>query len=229
MSLRDERNAPIPVPLRPRSAYARAANTTTSKTWATPHVTTPSSRCSATFRLATISKRRRLSLLGIWWSTSMDYQSIGCGSPSTRMTMTPPSCGRKLARLWNASFALVRRTTTGRWERLGRVDRARKSTTIVARTPSRPTAQSWSTVRAMTLSRSGTWYSCSSTGTPRASCIRYRNPVSTPAPGSSGLPWSCRGSRPTMRPISLCLSSTPWQSSWSVPTIPRTSSPPPTG
>ena len=54
----EKKNVPIIVRRPHKSAFARAASTTTWKMSVTPHVTTPSSRCSETFHSAIISRKK---------------------------------------------------------------------------------------------------------------------------------------------------------------------------
>ena len=75
---------------RRRNACARAASTTTSTMSATPRVTTPSLRCSATSRLATTSRNAPSS-----WAWNLVTKEFGvpgreaAESPSTSTTMKP--------------------------------------------------------------------------------------------------------------------------------------------
>jgi alanyl-tRNA synthetase len=55
---------------------------------------------------------------------------------------------------------------------------------------------------AIATSRSGTWCSCSSTGTRRACCIRFPSPRSIPAWAWSASPRCCSTCTPTMKSIS---------------------------
>jgi alanyl-tRNA synthetase len=81
------RSVPIAAPPRRRNACAPAASTTISTMSATPRAITPSSRCSAISRSATIS-RNAIELA--WTLVTKDY-----GLPKDKLTVTVYSRGRR--------------------------------------------------------------------------------------------------------------------------------------
>ena len=62
---------------------------------ATPRATTPSSRCSAISRSATISRSARSSLPGSSSPRNSGCRRTGCWSPSMSTTTRPSTCGRR--------------------------------------------------------------------------------------------------------------------------------------
>ena len=94
--LHRRREAPLPAARPPRrNACAPAASTTTSTMSATPRATTPSSRCWAISRSATISRNARSSSPGTCSPRTRPAQGQADWSPSIETTTRRSGCGRR--------------------------------------------------------------------------------------------------------------------------------------
>ncbi len=96
------------------------------------------------------------------------------GLPVDRLWFTVYTDDDEAAALWEqvgrrrtGSSGSAKRTTIGRWAKQGPVARARRSISTVAATRLRRDVRSWSMARVTTSSRSGIWFSCSTTAMPR--------------------------------------------------------------
>ena len=129
---------------RRRSVCAPAASTTISTKSARPRGITRSSRCSAIFRLAIISRKTRSSLPGSCWlmiearSGAAVVHGLRRRRRKCRLTKTPSGSGNRSARRANESCALAAKITSGRWARPAHVVHAARFITTWATIPDDP-------------------------------------------------------------------------------------------
>ena len=205
-----------------RPACRRWSVPWTSRRSARPPGMRPSSRCAATSRSATTSKRARSRSPGIcsrslFQRAATDSRRRSSGSRCMRTTTRRPGSGRN----WsvcplNGSSAGAWWTTSGPWVCRDRVGRAARSITTAARNTA-VRAVRWQMKTA--ISRCGTSCSCSSNAVRdparRASRSLANCPPRTSTPDSDSSAWRpfCRGSTTSTRSTPRARRSTPlWRS-----------------